>query len=258
MPELPDLVVFSENLSSRLKGKKVNSVEYHKDRKLNVTPEALNNSLVNTSVDAVRRSGKEIEFRFSNDSALLIHLMLAGGFSITDTPELIKFRILTMRFYDGVALAVSDPKELVTVKLNPPVVTVPDALDLDVDYLRKTIAKKPKLAAKAFLIDQSIVRGIGNAYADEILWLARISPKSVVGKIPGTVLVDLLASMHSVLTEAIEEIKKVNPEIISGEVRDFLKVHNPGRRHSPTGRRIVKEQVASKTTYYTDEQVLYV
>lgn len=111
---------------------------------------------------------------------------------------------------------------------------------------------------KAFLIDQSILRGIGNAYVDEILWHARIAPKSVVGKIPDHVIEDLLISIKSVLTEAIDEIKKRKPETISEEVRDFLRVHNPDRSESPTGHRIMTEQVASRITYFTEEQVLYV
>lgn len=112
--------------------------------------------------------------------------------------------------------------------------------------------------AKAFLIDQSIVRGIGNAYADEILWQAKISPKSAVGKIPDYVIEELLASIKSVLTEAVEEIKKISPKIISGEVPGFLRIHHPDRSESPTGHRIIKQQVASKTTYFTAEQVLYI
>ena len=258
MPELPDLTVFSDNLTSKLKGKSVQSIEYHKDKRLNVSQDVLQNALIHASLEAVRRSGKEIEFRFSNSSVLFIHLMLSGGFAVTRTPETVKFKVMTIYFADGIALVVKDPKGLVTVNLNPTTSNVPDSLDVDEAYLRKKISEKPKLLAKAFLIDQSIVRGIGNAYADEILWLARISPKSIVAKIPDAEIEVLLSSMRTVLIEAIDEIRKTSPEIISGEVRDFLKIHNPNRQHSPSGRLIIKEQVASKTTYFTDEQVLYV
>jgi len=258
MPELPDLTVFSDNLASKLRGKIVQSVEYHKDKRLNVSREALQDSLVNTSLEAVQRSGKEIEFQFSNGSTLFIHLMLSGGFTVTQTPEVVKFKVLTISFKDGIVLVVNDSKGLVTVNLNPPPNTVPDALDVNGDYLRKKISGKSKLVIKAFLIDQSIIRGIGNAYADEILWLSRISPKSIVGKIPDAVIDVLLSSMQTALIEAIDEIRNVSPDITSGEVRDFLKIHNPDRQKSPTGRPIIKEQVASKTTYLTDEQVLYV
>ena len=258
MPELPDLIVFAENLMVSLKGKKVQSVDYHKDKRLNVSHTELRNALCNTSVVSVKQSGKEIEFLFSNKTTLFVHLMLSGRFSMVKDPDSVKFKVLTMIFDDGASLVVSDPKNLVTVNLNPAPSMVPDALEVDGVYLRKKMSERPRTLAKAFLIDQSIVRGIGNAYADEILWQAKISPKSAVGKIPDYVIEELLASIKSVLTEAVEEIKKISPKIISGEVRDFLRIHHPDRSESPTGHRIIKQQVASKTTYFTAEQVLYI
>ncbi|WP_447979628.1 hypothetical protein [Candidatus Nitrospira bockiana] len=107
-------------------------------------------------------------------------------------------------------------------------------------------------------MDQAIIRGIGNAYADEILWHARISPKSAVGRIPDRLVEELLRSIRRVLTEAIEEIKRKSPDSISGEVRGFLRVHNPRRSVSPTGYQIMKENMGSRITYFTEEQVLYV
>jgi formamidopyrimidine-DNA glycosylase len=79
-----------------------------------------------------------------------------------------------------------------------------------------------------------------------------------LSKIPDHVIEDLVISIRSVLTDAIGEIKKRKPETISDEVRGFLRVHNPNRSESPTGHRIMTEQVASRITYFTDEQVLYV
>jgi formamidopyrimidine-DNA glycosylase len=145
----------------------------------------------------------------------------------------------------------------VALNLNPPPSSVPDALEIDGSYLRRKISEKPRKGVKAFLLDQEILRGIGNAYADEILWQARIAPKSVVGKLPDRVIDELLVSIRSVLTDAIEQIKKRSPETISREVRDFLRVHNPNRSESPTGHRIMTEKVAQRITYFTEEQVLY-
>ena len=67
-----------------------------------------------------------------------------------------------------------------------------------------------------------------------------------------------MASIRSVLIDAIENIKREKPETISDEVRGFLRVHNPDRSESPTGHRIMTEGVASRITYFTEEQVLYV
>lgn len=255
MPELPDLAVFSENLQARLQGKTVHSVECHKAIRL--SPEELRNALCNTSIASVRRAGKETAFVFSNQAILLVHLMLEGEFSITSDPGAVSFRMLTLGL-GGQSLVVSDPKGRATIKLNPSPSPVPDALEVDGTYLRSKISARRKKGVKAFLIDQSILRGIGNAYVDEILWHARIAPKSIVGKIPDHVIDNLMVSIRSVLTDAIEQIKKRSPETFSEEVRDFLCVHNPKRSESPTGHQIMTERVASRITYFTEEQVLYV
>ena len=256
MPELPDLAVFSENLQARLQGRMVHSVECHRAMRLNTSPEQLRQTLCNASIASIRRAGKEIAFVFSNESALFVHLMLRGQFSIVTDPETVRFRMLTLGF-ENESLVVSDPKELATMKLNPSPSSIPDALEVDGAYLRRKISKRPRKQVKAFLVDQTILRGIGNAYADEILWQAKIAPQSALGKIPDHVIDELIASIKSVLTGAIAEIKKRSPDIISGEVRDFLSVHNPNRSESPTGHRIMAEKVASKLTYFTNEQILY-
>lgn len=258
MPELPDLAVFAENLHACLQGRKVFSVECAAVR-LNTSPERIRDALSDTSIASVRRDGKEIVLTFSNQATLFVHLMLKGKFFMTPNPSAVGSRALTLGLGDD-SLVVSDPgpKAHVALKLNPPPSSVPDALEVDGAYLRRKISEKPRLRVKAFLIDPTILRGIGNAYADEILWQARIAPQSAVGKIPDRAIGELLASIRSVLTDAIEEIKKRRPKIIAGEVRDFLRVHNPNWSESPTGHRIMTEKVASKRTYFTEEQVLYV
>ncbi len=259
MPELPDLAVFAENLQACLQGRKVLSVECEGAIRLNTSPERLRDSLCDTSIASVRRDGKEIALTFSNQTTLFVHLMLKGKFFITSDPSTVSSRALTLGLGDD-SLVVSDPdpKAHVALKLNPPPSSVPDALEVDGAYLRRKISERPRLRVKAFLIDQTILRGIGNAYADEILWQARVAPQSAVGKIPDRVIEELLVSIRSVLTDAIVEIKKRRPNTIAGEVRDFLRVHNPNRSESPTGHRIRRENVASRMTYFTEEQVLYV
>jgi formamidopyrimidine-DNA glycosylase len=257
MPELPDLTVFVANLTSRLKDKEIESIVYYGVNRLNVSPEKLKESINNTSIQKVTRVGKEIEFVFSNDNRLLVHLMLNGGFSIVNNSQNIRYKILELNFSDDSSLVITDPKGLVMLNLNAAPSKVPDALDISEAYLKEKIKEKPRKLVKPFLLDQKITRGIGNAYADEILWHARISPLSKIGKLPDTVVKDLLNSIKDVLLNAVEEIKKINPDIISGEIREFLSVHNYSSTKSPTGHKIIKEQIASKTTFYTDEQVLY-
>jgi formamidopyrimidine-DNA glycosylase len=167
MPELPDLAVYAENLMARLEGKTVQSVDYHRDARLNTSREELRNSLCNTSIASVERSGKEIAFFFSNKTTLFVHLMLSGKFIITPDPDSVRFRVLTIGFEGSLSLVVSDPKGLVTVKVNAIPSSVPDALEVEGTYLRRKIAEKPRVRAKAFLMDQAIIRGVGKYFGKQ-------------------------------------------------------------------------------------------
>ena len=93
---------------------------------------------------------------------------------------------MTIGFESSLSLVVSDPKGLVTVKVNAIPSSVPDALEVDGAYLRRKIAEKPRVQAKGFLMDQSIIRGIGNAYADEILCKQRFLQHPLSAKSPTT------------------------------------------------------------------------
>src|SRR6266542_4027504 len=107
-----------------------------------------------------------------------------------------------------------------------------------------------KATIKNVLMDQQKIRGIGNAYADEILWDARISPFSVGNKIPDNKIKDLAKSIKKVLKNAEKQILKEHPDIIGGEVRDFLNIHNSEQTNSPTGAAIKRDASKGRKTYY--------
>jgi formamidopyrimidine-DNA glycosylase len=260
MPELPELTVFAENLSKAVVGKTIASALCPNSKRLNVPAEEFAGAVESAKVDRVERVGKEICLHLSRGAFLWIHLMLKGGFVRSRKEEVGKLDdlVLALLFSDGSALAVTDPRGMARIALKESAAAkAPDALDLSTEFLQEEFRKKPKALVKAFLIDQERIGGIGNAYSDEILWLARISPKSVVGKLPPEAVEALARAIPAVLDEAMREIRKRRPDTVAGEIREFLKVHVPGKKLSPTGGRIVKEQVGGKTTYYTDEQVLY-
>ncbi|MCW3467343.1 hypothetical protein [Chitinophaga nivalis] len=128
--------------------------------------------------------------------------------------------------------------------------------ELTIDYLKTQLAKK-RITIKKYLIDQQYVLGIGNAYADEILWDARISPFSVCNKIPAAKAATLLKSIKQVLQDAEQKILKNHPDIINGEVRDFMRVHNSRLKQSPGGAEIQRDTSGGRKTYFTDEQELF-
>jgi len=260
MPELPDLEVFKTNVFDQLNSKRLVGVEIFNPRKVYASKEVLIDDLVGKDLICINRVGKELFFDFGDNKIISTHLMLNGTISIVDEIAVnnIKFKIFSMQFEHD-TIVFSDRGSLCTVKYMPASSDTPDALDrtFTLEYFLDIAQRKSRTNVKAFLINQKIVKGIGNAYVDEILWVARISPRSLIGKIPEDKMKELYNAIDTVLREAIEQIKLISPNIISGEERSFLKVHNRRIKETETGYPIIIEKIASKTTYYTEEQVLY-
>ncbi|HUT25848.1 MAG TPA: DNA-formamidopyrimidine glycosylase family protein [Sumerlaeia bacterium] len=259
MPELPDLQVFTRNLHARLAGRVVKGVKAWRARRRNFTNRQAAEALGGRTLNSIRREGKEALFAFDNGRRLSMHLMLSGRFDLVGDPASVEFARLGIEFDGGEWLVVSDPDGWATFRLDSKPPTAPDALadEFTADYLRASLRRSSCVAVKAFLVDQRILRGIGNAYADEILWASRIAPQSLCDRLPEEKAVELHAAIRTVLTDAIAQIERLAPEAVNGERRDFLKVHHPDRTHSPTGFPIRCETIGLKKTYYSDEQVVF-
>jgi formamidopyrimidine-DNA glycosylase len=258
MPELPDLQVFSRNLTKQLAGKTLKRITVPVDQKLNVSEDELKKKLEKQTLEAIYREGKELHLKFSKGDILGLHLMLRGQLYIFEKENEHKFPILELLFSDDKGLALCDYQRAATPTLNPKERESPDALSATVnyDFLKEKLGST-RTTIKNLLLDQHVIRGIGNAYADEILWDALISPFSVCNKIPDAQIKKLAKSIKHVLHDAEKQILKTHPDIISGEVRDFLKIHNARKKKSPTGGDIKIKTVSSRKTYYTDEQELF-
>ncbi|MCK5740548.1 formamidopyrimidine-DNA glycosylase, partial [bacterium] len=259
MPELPDLEIYSENLNKRLAGKTVVAANVFRFNRINAHLAQIEEAVVGHQLDKITRAGKELYLTFSSGTVLAVHLMLNGHLDITPGERPISNRDMILLFDDGSCLTMSDRQALLKITLNPADPTAPDAMSLEfsVAYLQTRLQKNGRMNIKQFLINQRIVRGIGNAYVDEILWEALISPKSVCGKIPPERVQPLYDAVHKVFDNAVAQIRQHQPAIISGEYRDFLNVHHYQKKMSPTGKPIICERVVSKKTFYTEEQILY-
>jgi formamidopyrimidine-DNA glycosylase len=257
MPELPDLQVFTRNLNKLLKGKKLKEVIVRNDKKLNVSATNLNNTLQHQLLKEVYREGKELYFRFSKGDILALHLMLRGKLHFVKGPNENKYTILELLFTDDTSLVLTDFQGQATPTLNPEDKDAADALSEKVSYaFLKEKLQKTRTTIKNMLLDQHVIRGIGNAYADEILWDARIAPTSLSNKIPDEKIKDLAKSIKKVLQNAEKQILKTHPDIIGGEIRDFLDIHNSKKKQSPTGA-VIHINANGRKTYYTDEQEVF-
>lgn len=256
MPELPDLQVFSINLQKQLAGQKLRSVKLRNTRNSSVSQAKLKKALENIALKKVYREGKELRMEFRNGHTLGIHFMLHGRFEWMDNKPP-AHSLLELHFDGGKNLALTDFQRKAHITLDPAPSDVPDALsrEANLTFWKKQLQKKMKI--KNLLLDQHIVRGIGNAYADEILWKAGISPFSVSNKIPPEKVRSLATAIKQVLQKAVNQIRKEVPDIIGGEQRDFMQIHNAHKKKSPGGAPILKKASGARKTYYTTEQTLY-
>lgn len=257
MAELPDLEVFARNLDKLYAGKKLQRIKIKEDKKLKDNPLTLYKTLKGKTLKAIYRDGKELRFQFNSEILLGMHLMLTGDLFIFDRKNNHPFTIIEFYFEDGLGLSLNDRLKNATIKLNPINKRGVDALEpaLNLRYLKEAL--KRKTAVKNVLMDQNIIRGIGNSYSDEILWQSKISPFSVSSAIPDIKIKELLKAIKSILKNASHQIYKHYPNKINDEVKEYLKIHSKQQTHSPTGFAIIKVSKGGRKTYYTEEQLLY-
>ncbi len=197
MPELPDLQVFRKNLEKKFVGKKLTKITVTGSKMKVKLPEAALKKLEGKKLKTINREGKELFFVFEGEQTLAFHLMLNGEFHLFNESNNYKNKILDLLFEDKTGLALTDWQQYANVKLNPEKPKVPDAFskEFNEEYLENGFKKYKSKRIKDLLIDQKFVRGIGNAYVDEILWDAKISPYSAAGKIPNKVIKKLHKSI---------------------------------------------------------------
>ncbi|AMR32306.1 hypothetical protein A0256_13200 [Mucilaginibacter sp. PAMC 26640] len=256
MPEIPDLNIFCTNLADRLVGKTLTDISILVPRRLKLPEAAFKDALEKHKLIAINRIGKQIYFKFANHHVLSLQLMLYGSMLWYEGKNENKFTIAELLFSDGTGLAVTDWQKAVILSLDPEISKVPDAMDMHYAYLNQALKGIMK-PIKTVLQEGKVVQGLGNAYTDEILYAAKLSPFSIAGKIPEPKIRMLTKSINDVLTEAEAHIRQNFPDTITEKERDFLKVHLPKHKITPNGEAILVAKIASRKTYYTQGQELF-
>jgi formamidopyrimidine-DNA glycosylase len=257
MAELPDLTVFAQILSRKFKGKVLDKVEVTVAKKLNVAVADLKNALEGRILETVKREGKTLQFQFSGEQVLGLHLMLRGELVELNDTAPPRFQIMSFHFNHDAGFAVIDLQKQATLTLQPKPAYSPDALQLDKDSFMALLSTKRSLI-KTLLMDPKLMRGIGNSYADEILYHAGVSPFSIANAIPKKQAAKIFTSIETVLEKAITEIGEANGDELTGELRDFMAIHNPALKKTAKGEIIKKEKIGGRTSYYTETQEIFI
>ncbi|WP_059020855.1 bifunctional DNA-formamidopyrimidine glycosylase/DNA-(apurinic or apyrimidinic site) lyase [Mycobacterium sp. M26] len=218
MPELPEVEVVRRGLQAHVAGKTITAVRVHHPRAVRrheAGAADLTARLLGAQVLGTDRRGKYLWLILSDDEALVVHLGMSGQMLLGPVPNTDHLRIATL-LDDGTALSFVDQRtfggwqlaDLVTVdgsRVPAPVAHIArDPLDplFDRDAV-VTVLRRKHSEIKRQLLDQTVVSGIGNIYADESLWRAKINGARLAEKLTRRQLAELLDAAAEVMREAL-------------------------------------------------------
>jgi formamidopyrimidine-DNA glycosylase len=220
MPELPEVEVVRRGLQEHVVGKAITAVRVHHPRAVRrheAGPADLTARLLNVRITGTGRRGKYLWLTFGDASALVVHLGMSGQMLLGSVPNEGHLRIAAL-LDDGTALGFVDQRtfggwmlaDMVTVdgsEVPTPVAHLArDPLDPRFDRDRiVTVLRRKHSEIKRQLLDQTVVSGIGNIYADEALWRAKLNGFRLASSLTRRQLGELLDAAAEVMTEALGE-----------------------------------------------------
>ena len=279
MPELPEVESLRRDLEATLVGRSFASVDVRLSKQV-VAPTGLSVAhLVGKRIERLWRRAKFLVFDLSEGLALVFHLRLAGQLVHRDAenrtlaegghpvpsygaPLPHRSTHVIFHFDDGSVLYLTDIRQFGRVWILPEAGVQslldqaklgPEPLDpaFTLEAFRERIARRQKMPLKPILLDQKVVGGIGNIYADEIIFESRLTPATRIGDLDEAALIRLHAAIQTILGLAVREGVA---EILNGKAsltRDFPRVHGRKGQPCPTcATPIVKVQFAGRGTYY--------
>jgi formamidopyrimidine-DNA glycosylase len=218
MPELPEVEVVRCGLQAHVVGKTITAVRVHHPRAVRrhePGPADLTARLLRARISGTGRRGKYLWLTLDGDTALVVHLGMSGQMLLGPVPRADHVRISAL-LDDGTALSFADQRtfggwllaDLVTVDGS----TVPapvahlarDPLDprFDADAVVNVLRRKHS-EIKRQLVDQTVVSGIGNIYADEALWRAKVHGARIAATLTRPRLATVLRAAADVMRDAL-------------------------------------------------------
>jgi formamidopyrimidine-DNA glycosylase len=239
MPELPELEVVRDVLQRRVVGRRITDVQLIPPGGPLVVRDLTNTgfekALGGAVIADVSRRGKFLIFTFRPDTPpllLAINPKLTGRLQLSEPSEKRMARThLVLSLDNGRQLRYLDQKRMGQLYLMHDLNAVPEYSSLGPEPLEISLEsfhsrlRQFRGEIKGILTRGELVAGIGNAYADEILWAARLYPYRNRTQLTADEVDRLHAAMRSTLTEAVEKVRAEMQEQIHLEPRDFLAVH---------------------------------
>lgn len=280
MPELPEVETVRRGLLKLIIGKVVAAVEHDTPKAFPNAVKDVNEFLIHASITDIRRRAKVLMIDLSTGYSLVVHLKMTGqmvyvgdvrfgaGHPSDSLVNVLPDRStrVTLTFTDGTKLYFNDQRKFGWMRLMP-TVEIPN-IDfmkkvgpepLEAEFTAAEFAERFKRRArsniKAALLDQSVVAGVGNIYADESLWGAKIHPQRLVASITEDEFATLFHELRAVMNLAIEKGGSsnhtyVNAEGKKGSYMDFARAFRREGQPCPRcGTTIEKLRVAGRGTH---------
>lgn len=281
MPELPEVETVKIGLNRLLSGKIVKSLTFDWPKGFPNSIEDVNNFIIRSKIVKVRRRAKVLLIDLSSDYTLVTHLKMTGqlvfrsetqafGAGHPNNSLIGKLPDKSTRViinFDDSKLFFNDQRKFGWMRL------IPTSEVQNIDFMkrlgpeplsskftniefRERLQRRKNSSIKSVLLDQSVIAGVGNIYADESLWGAKIHPASLVKSISNTKQNKLFKELQYVLRLAIEkggstDRNYVDAEGKKGSYMSFARVFRREGQPCPRCRKtIVKTRVVGRGTHY--------
>lgn len=267
MPELPEVETVKETLKRLVIGKKIIGVTVNYSNIIEYpNVQLFKKEIINQTINDIKRRGKWLLFDLDN-YYLLSHLRMEGRYFYKNkNDEHLKHEHVIFNFSDETELRYLDSRKFGKMHL----IEKKDAYNqkplnelglepwdnnLTISYLKEKYKNK-KLPIKTVILDQSIIVGIGNIYADEILFLSNINPLKKASLLNDDELLNIIKYTKEILEKAIlnggTTIRSYeSSEGVHGKFQQNLLVHNRENENCPNCKnKIIKIKVGGRGTYY--------
>lgn len=280
MPELPEVETIKRGLEKLIVGQKIKAVTADNQKSFPNSENDVKAFLIDSKIKNIHRRAKVLMLDLSTGYTLLIHLKMTGQLVFVSevrfggghpTNSLInslpdKSTRVIFEFNDKSRLFFNDQRKFGWVKLIPTIEVAnidfmkkagPEPLETNftADQFIERFKRRSNTTIKAALLDQSVIAGIGNIYADESLWGAKIHPSKKVGDLSSSKLKLLYSEVRYVMNLSIEkggstDRNYINAEGKRGSYLDFARVFRREGLPCPRcGTEIIKIRVAGRGTH---------
>jgi len=264
MPELPEVETVKETLKKHILNKTIKEVlVYHNNIISYPSVLEFKNKLIDQTIINIKRQGKWLMFEL-NDYYLLSHLRMEGKYFIKKDEPITKHQHVIFKFSDGYELRYQDTRKFGKMYLylkdevydHKPLNELgyePWDKRLTVSFLEEKYKNK-KLPIKTTILDQTIISGLGNIYADEVLFLSRLHPLTKACQLNHENLREIIENSKKTLEKAIKlggtTIRSYeSSEGVHGRFQNELLVHT--KKNCPNCNSLIhKIKVNGRGTYY--------